>query len=86
MQQQQNQRKYQIHLKSHSGPIYVLLVNKDTDSSSPVVVQVPPPKEDMIVPNVDNSENKDPPQKKPKVCVSGTLRYYLGEMLYMYNV
>jgi hypothetical protein len=40
-------RKYQIHLKSHSGPIYVLLVNKDSDGSSPVVVQVPPPKEEM---------------------------------------
>lgn len=41
-----NQKKrYQIHLKSHSGPIYVLLVNKDADSTSPVVVQVPPPKD-----------------------------------------
>lgn len=39
-------KRYQIHLKSHSGPIYVLLVNKDTESTSPVVVQVPPPKEE----------------------------------------
>jgi len=36
--------KYQIHLKSDSGQIYVLLVNKEADSE-PVVVQVPPPKE-----------------------------------------
>ncbi|GFO20645.1 transcription factor e2f4-like [Plakobranchus ocellatus] len=34
---------YQIHLKSQGGPINVLLVNKDTDDSEPVVVQVPPP-------------------------------------------
>jgi hypothetical protein len=38
-----NQR-YQIHLRSQAGPIFVLLVNKDSDSSSPVVVQVPPAK------------------------------------------
>ncbi|XP_071958166.1 transcription factor E2F5-like [Antedon mediterranea] len=37
-----NKKKYQIHLKSFNGPIYVLLVNKDTSSSSPVVVPVPP--------------------------------------------
>jgi len=36
--------KYQIHLKSESGQIYVLLVNKEADCD-PVVVQVPPPKE-----------------------------------------
>jgi transcription factor E2F4/5 len=36
--------KYQIHLKSDNGQIYVLLVNKDADSD-PVVVQVPPPAE-----------------------------------------
>ncbi|XP_064641672.1 transcription factor E2F5-like isoform X2 [Lineus longissimus] len=48
-------KKYQIHLKSHSGPIYVLLVNKDTDSSSPVVVQVPPPREDGA-----SNQNIDP--------------------------
>ncbi|XP_062856836.1 transcription factor E2F4 [Trichomycterus rosablanca] len=41
------QKKYQIHLKSSSGPIDVLLVNKDPSSSSPVVLPVPPP-EDML--------------------------------------
>ncbi|KAG7468623.1 hypothetical protein MATL_G00145010 [Megalops atlanticus] len=41
------QKKYQIHLKSTSGPIEVLLVNKDTSGSAPVVLPVPPP-EDMF--------------------------------------
>ncbi|CAG5135456.1 unnamed protein product [Candidula unifasciata] len=36
-------KNYQVYLKSQSGPINVLLVNKDTDESEPVVVQVPPP-------------------------------------------
>lgn len=40
-------KNYQINLKSTSGPINVLLVNKDTDSSSPVVVQVPPTNENQ---------------------------------------
>lgn len=38
-------KKYQIHLKSTDGQIYVLLVNKDPDSDHPVAVQVPPPKD-----------------------------------------
>ncbi|XP_072024419.1 transcription factor E2F5-like [Amphiura filiformis] len=37
-----NRKRYQIHLKSTHGPIYVILVNKDDSSSSPVVVPVPP--------------------------------------------
>lgn len=36
---------YQIHLKSQEGPIYVILVNKDSEAEAPVAVQVPPPKE-----------------------------------------
>ena len=40
-------RKYQIRLKSSSGPIEVLLVNKDPSSQSPVVLPVPPP-EDVL--------------------------------------
>nr|QDM02517.1 E2F5 [Apostichopus japonicus] len=35
-------KRYQIHLKSHNGAIYVILVNKDDASSPPVVVPVPP--------------------------------------------
>ncbi|XP_028305509.1 transcription factor E2F4 [Gouania willdenowi] len=41
------QRKYQIRLKSSSGAIDVLLVNKDSSSASPVVLPVPPP-EDIL--------------------------------------
>lgn len=37
-------KKYQIHLKSENGQIYVLLVNKDA-GAEPLVVQVPPPQE-----------------------------------------
>jgi len=39
------QPKYTIHLKSDSGQIFVLLINKETVDSEPVVVQVPPPPE-----------------------------------------
>ena len=38
-------KKYQIHLKSTDGQIYVLLVNKDPGSDHPVVEKVPPPKD-----------------------------------------
>jgi len=37
--------KYQLHLKSDSGQIFVLLINKEQHNSDPVVVQVPPPPE-----------------------------------------
>ncbi|XP_006859304.1 PREDICTED: transcription factor E2F5 isoform X2 [Chrysochloris asiatica] len=40
---QNGQKKYQINLKSHSGPIHVLLINKESSSSKPVVFPVPPP-------------------------------------------
>lgn len=33
-------KKYQIHLKSESGPIYVLLVNQEQEHTQPLVVQV----------------------------------------------
>nr|XP_020463651.1 transcription factor E2F4-like isoform X1 [Monopterus albus]XP_020463656.1 transcription factor E2F4-like isoform X1 [Monopterus albus]XP_020463666.1 transcription factor E2F4-like isoform X1 [Monopterus albus]XP_020463675.1 transcription factor E2F4-like isoform X1 [Monopterus albus]XP_020463695.1 transcription factor E2F4-like isoform X1 [Monopterus albus] len=36
---------YQIHLKSISGPIEVILLNKRSVSSVPVVLPVPPPEE-----------------------------------------
>lgn len=39
------QPKYQLHLKSESGQIFVLLINKEQHNSEPVVVQVPPPPE-----------------------------------------
>ncbi|XP_028391971.1 transcription factor E2F4-like [Dendronephthya gigantea] len=36
-------RRYQIHLKSHTGEINVLLVNRDPTNNRPVVTPVPPP-------------------------------------------
>ncbi|KAJ7986177.1 hypothetical protein DPEC_G00348070 [Dallia pectoralis] len=44
---QNGQRKYQIHLKSTTGPIEVLLINQDQVNCAPVVLPVPPP-EDML--------------------------------------
>ncbi|NWS86588.1 E2F5 factor, partial [Toxostoma redivivum] len=40
---QNRQKKYQINLKSNSGPIHVLLINKESSSSKPTVFPVPPP-------------------------------------------
>ncbi|KAF6099137.1 E2F transcription factor 5 [Phyllostomus discolor] len=47
---QNGQKKYQINLKSHSGPIHVLLINKESSSSQPVVFPVPPP-DDLTQPS-----------------------------------
>ncbi|NXG66806.1 E2F5 factor, partial [Hemiprocne comata] len=43
LQGQNGQKKYQINLKSSSGPIHVLLINKESSSSKPMVFPVPPP-------------------------------------------
>ncbi|XP_042724948.1 transcription factor E2F5 [Tympanuchus pallidicinctus] len=40
---QNGQKKYQINLKSSSGPIHVLLINRESNSSKPMVFPVPPP-------------------------------------------
>ncbi|XP_013401038.1 transcription factor E2F4-like [Lingula anatina] len=61
-------KKYQIHLKSHSGPISVLLVNKDSESTSPVVVQVPPPKEGAPQ---QPSQNENPAPGSPMQIKKG---------------
>ncbi|XP_054865466.1 transcription factor E2F5-like [Amphiprion ocellaris] len=42
---QDSPTKYQIHLKSVKGPIDVVLLNKHSVSSVPVVLPVPPPEE-----------------------------------------
>ncbi|BFZ19368.1 hypothetical protein BsWGS_22407 [Bradybaena similaris] len=60
---------YQLHLKSQSGPINVLLVNKDTDQSEPMVVQVPPPPPAAGVVRADvnsqcESQNQNPNPEK----------------------
>lgn len=70
-------KNYQIHLKSHAGSINVLLVNKDADQTSPVVVQVPPPQEELTgqprvaVPteNVDPNQTAAPVKGKPPAKV-----------------
>ncbi|XP_053294383.1 transcription factor E2F5 [Pleuronectes platessa] len=39
---QSGQKRYQVNLRSHSAPIHVMLINKDSDSTIPVVFSVPP--------------------------------------------
>ncbi|XP_023582603.1 transcription factor E2F4 isoform X2 [Trichechus manatus latirostris] len=59
------QKKYQIHLKSVSGPIEVLLVNKEAWSSPPVAVPVPPPEDLLQGPPVVSTP---PPLPKPTLA------------------
>uniref|UniRef100_G3TWT5 E2F transcription factor 4 n=1 Tax=Loxodonta africana TaxID=9785 RepID=G3TWT5_LOXAF len=59
------QKKYQIHLKSVSGPIEVLLVNKEAWSSPPVAVPVPPP-EDLL--QGPPAVSTPPPLPKPTLA------------------
>ena len=44
---------FQIHLKSQTVPIHVLLVNKESEGTSPVAVPVPPPKRFLTVSNIN---------------------------------
>lgn len=63
------QRKYQIRLKSTSGPIEVLLVNKDPSSASPVVLPVPPP--DDVLQNLPApTPTSQMPTQVPKTAVA----------------
>ncbi|XP_037587252.1 transcription factor E2F4-like [Cebus imitator] len=61
------QKKYQIHLKSVSGPIEVLLVNKEAWSSPSVAVPVPPP-EDLL--QSPPAVSMPPPLCKPALAQS----------------
>ncbi|GLD50898.1 transcription factor E2F5-like protein, partial [Lates japonicus] len=36
------QKKYQVNLRSHTAPIQVMLINRDSESTIPVVFPVPP--------------------------------------------
>ncbi|MGH0134883.1 UNVERIFIED_CONTAM: hypothetical protein FKN15_067581 [Acipenser sinensis] len=47
---QNGQKKYQVNLRSHSGPIQVLLMNRESSSSKPVVFTVPPPDDLSVMP------------------------------------
>lgn len=62
------QRKYQIRLKSTSGPIEVLLVNKDPSSAAPVVLPVPPP--DDILHSLPAPTATQTTPQAPKVLTS----------------
>ncbi|XP_029421270.1 transcription factor E2F5 isoform X3 [Nannospalax galili] len=62
---QNGQKKYQINLKSHSGPIHVLLINKESSSSKPVVFPVPPP-DDLTQPFSQSSAPVTP--QKPTMA------------------
>ncbi|TNN55447.1 Transcription factor E2F5 [Liparis tanakae] len=42
IQGQSGQKKYQVNLRSLSAPIQVMLINRDSDSTIPVVFSVPP--------------------------------------------
>ncbi|KAG7228990.1 hypothetical protein INR49_013223 [Caranx melampygus] len=48
---QGGQKKYQVNLRSHSAPIQVMLINRDSDSTLPVVFPVPPTNDICPVPS-----------------------------------
>nr|XP_006634513.2 PREDICTED: transcription factor E2F5 isoform X1 [Lepisosteus oculatus] len=48
---QNGQKKYQVNLKSQTAPIQVMLLNKPSSSSKPVVLSVPPPDDLCVVPS-----------------------------------
>nr|XP_006113048.2 transcription factor E2F5 isoform X1 [Pelodiscus sinensis] len=66
---QNGQKKYQISLKSSSGPIQVLLINKESSSSTPVVFPVPPP-DDIAQPPSQLATPVTPP--KPTATTENT--------------
>ncbi|XP_063780107.1 transcription factor E2F5 [Pseudophryne corroboree] len=63
---QNGQKKYQISLKSNSGPINVLLINKESSSSKPVAFPVPPP-DDIVQTHTPS----DPPSSSSKQSAQG---------------
>ncbi|XP_067120188.1 transcription factor E2F5-like [Centruroides vittatus] len=74
-------KRFLIHLKSCSGPINVLLVNKENELASPVVVQVPP--KEIIEKQQNNSDSIEDAQDKsvesgddPKSKNSTSVRTY----------
>uniref|UniRef100_A0A4W4DPB1 E2F transcription factor CC-MB domain-containing protein n=1 Tax=Electrophorus electricus TaxID=8005 RepID=A0A4W4DPB1_ELEEL len=47
---QNGQKRYQVNLRSQSSPIQVMLINRETGSSKPVVFSVPPPDDIYTMP------------------------------------
>ncbi|KAM4734776.1 transcription factor E2F4 isoform 2-T2 [Anableps anableps] len=70
------QKKYQIRLKSTSGPIEVLLVNKDPSSASPVVLPVPPPDDVLHSLSAPTPTAQPPPaaSKVPRPASAAAIR------------
>ncbi|VTJ65652.1 Hypothetical predicted protein [Marmota monax] len=73
---QNGQKKYQINLKSHSGPIHVLLINKESSSSKPVVFPVPPP-DDLTQPSSQSSTPVTP--QKPNIVAQNLPEQLVSE-------
>ncbi|XP_010778980.1 transcription factor E2F4 isoform X1 [Notothenia coriiceps] len=67
------QKKYQIRLKSSSGPIEVLLVNKDPSSASPVVLPVPPP-DDILQGLPAPTPTSQTPTAAPQVSKAASIK------------
>uniref|UniRef100_A0A8C6WN92 E2F transcription factor 5 n=1 Tax=Neogobius melanostomus TaxID=47308 RepID=A0A8C6WN92_9GOBI len=49
------QKRYQVNLRSQSAPIQVMLINRDSDGSAPVVFSVPPTDEICHMPTPPNT-------------------------------
>ncbi|XP_072544248.1 transcription factor E2F5 [Salminus brasiliensis] len=47
---QNGQKRYQVNLRSESAPIQVMLINRETGGSKPVVFSVPPPDDVCAMP------------------------------------
>lgn len=73
---QNGQKKYQINLKSHSGPIHVLLINKESSSSKPMVFPVPPP-DDLTQPSSQPSTSVTP--QKASSVTQNLLEQHVSE-------
>jgi len=55
-------KRYQIHLKSTDGQIYVLLINKDAEHEQPFVAEVPLPKD--VQDAMDDDDGKENEERK----------------------
>ncbi|XP_005066862.1 transcription factor E2F5 isoform X1 [Mesocricetus auratus] len=73
---QNGQKKYHINLKSHSGPIHVLLINKESSSSKPVVFPVPPP-DDLTQPSSQSLTSVTP--QKPTMAAQNLPEQQVSE-------
>ncbi|XP_028282503.1 transcription factor E2F5 isoform X2 [Parambassis ranga] len=52
---QTGQKKYQVNLRSHSAPIQVMLINRDSDAKVPIVFPVPPSDDIYPMPSPPNT-------------------------------